>query len=317
MTIIRRLQIFGSLFAALYLLPATASAIDWSKVQGKEVVFFFPGQASFEWTMTEADHSGGPKFREGKKCSECHRGEERDIGKKIVTGQKVEPAPIAGKRGSIDALVKVANDGERLYIRIEWADAPPPSGPKMDPDFEAKVTMMIGDDSLVEAKRAGCWGTCHDDAQGMASAAGDAALSKYLSRSRTKLTRQGGGENYKSAADIDALLKDGKFMEIWQARLNKGAAAVPADGYILDKRHMNDSPLVAAEASFANGKWAVVLSRKLTVGQAGHKDIVAGQTYHVGFAIHDAHAKQRFHHVTLDSSLVLDQGSADFVAARQ
>jgi len=37
----------------------------------------------------------------------------------------------------------------------------------------------------------------------------------------------------------------------------------------------------------------------------------------VGFAIHDAYAEHRFHHVSLESTLVLDKGEADFVAPRK
>jgi len=294
-----------------------ARAIDWNSVQGKEVVLFYPGQASFEWALTQSDHSGAPKFREGKNCEECHRGEEAKIGDLIVSGKKLEPNPIPGKRGSIKSTVKIAHDADRLYVRIEWPDGPPLSAPHIDKEFEVKATVMIGTDAVVEAKRAGCWGSCHDDAIGMASDPPNADLTKYLARSRTKITRQGGGENFKPASDIQKLLNDGIFLEFWQARLNKGKPAVPAGGYILDKRHQLDNPPVAAEASFANGMWTVVLSRKLVMGQPGHNDLVPGQTYHIGFAIHDAYAEHRFHHVTFGYSLVLDSGSADFVAAKQ
>ena len=294
-----------------------AQALDWGGVATKEMVLFYPGQASFEWTLTQSDHSGAKKFREGKNCSECHRGEEAKIGALIASGKKLEPAPAAGRQGSIPASVQFAHDDENLYVRVTWPDTPAAAGPKMDPDFEVKVTMMFDDGSVPAAKRAGCWATCHDDAIGMASAQAGKDLTKYLARSRTKVQRSGGGENYKSAADLDALKADGTFMELWQARLNKGAAPVAADGYILEKRHMNQQPLVHAEANFAGGKWTVVLSRKLKAGQAGHKDIVPGKTYTFGLAIHDGYTEHRFHHVSLDNTLVLDQGNADFVAVRR
>lgn len=291
-----------------------ALAVEWSGVPAKEVVLFYPGQASFEWSLTQSDHSGAEKFREGKQCGECHRGEETKIGDLIVSGKKLEPDPIPGKRGSIKAEVRTAHDAERLYIRIEWPDSPPLSGPKMDEEFEEKVTVMISDGTVVSAKRAGCWGSCHDDAIGMPSDPGGAELTKYLPRSRTKLSRQGGGENYKSAAELQELLGQNQFLEFWQARLNQGAPAVPADGYILEKRHQSDSPAVSAEATFADGKWAVVLSRPLSASRPGHLNIAPGQTYYLGFAIHDNHAEHRFHHVSFGYTLVLDSGNADFVA---
>jgi len=310
--------VFAGAFAlAVLVSPPPATALDWSGVPTKEVVLFSPGQASFEWSLTQADHSGAKKFKEGKSCLDCHGGEEAEIGAKIASGQKLEPNPIAGKAGSIKASVQAANDGDRLYVRISWPAPPAASGPKMDPKFETKVTVMIDDGTLVEAKRAGCWASCHDDAIGMASAQVGKDLTKYIVQSRSKIARQGGGENFKSSAELADALKAGKFLEFWQARLNKGAAAVAADGYILEKRHASDNPLVTAEATFANGAWTVVLSRKLIVGQPGRKDIVAGKTYNIGIAIHDSHAEHRFHQVSLGRTLVLDQGKADLVAVKK
>lgn len=315
-----RLSVSRPLLAAVAVLTLAAppaQAIDWSGVPNTEVMLFYPGQASWEWVLTESDHSAAKKFREGKNCAECHRTEEAEMGARIVSGEKLEPAPIPGKRGSIKANVQMAHDGDRLYVRIAWPEATEPQGPKMDPEAEAMVTMMLGDDNLVEAKRAGCWGACHDDANGMASAPQGKEITKYLARSRTKITRQGGGENFKEQSALDKMLQDGQFLEYWHAHVNKGAAAHASHGYILEKRHESESPAVAAEASFADGSWTVVLSRKLAPGRPGHKDIVPGQTTHVGFAIHDAYAEHRFHHVSFEHTLVLDKGEADFIAPRK
>lgn len=305
------------LAAGLLVVVTPARAIDWSGVEGKDIVLFYPGQASWEWALTESDHSGAPKFRGGKNCKECHEGEQKKIGDLIVSGKKVEPTPIAGKPGSLTLNVKTAHDGERLYVRLEWAGAPQPSGTKMDPDYESRVTMMFDDGHVKEATRAGCWGTCHDDAIGMASAPAGMEITKYLAASRTSLTRQGGGENYKPQSDLDVLLGQGSFMEYWQAKLNPGQPTVAVDGYILDKRHKNDAPAVAAEAEFGDGKWVVVLSRALKAPGPNHKDIVPGTTYTVGFAVHDDYTEHRFHFVSFENTLVLDQGEADFVVVKK
>jgi cytochrome c-type protein NapC len=151
----------------------------------------------------------------------------------------------------------------------------------MDDRYAARVTMMLDDGNVKEATRAGCWGTCHDDAAGMASAPVGKEITKYLAASRTKVTRQGGGENFKSPADLDQLLKQGLFVEYWQARLNPGQPAQAADGYILDKRHERTAPIVDADATFER-PWVVVLSRALKPGRPGYKDVVAGKTYTVG-----------------------------------
>jgi len=294
-----------------------AWAIDWNTVKEQEVILFYPGQGSWEWSLTQDDHSGAKKFREGKNCFACHKGEEKDMGKKIVTGKMLEPAPIPGKSGSIPLKVKTAHDGERLYIRMEWQGATQPSGKKMDAKVAARATVMLDDGGVKEATRAGCWGSCHDDVQGMASAPAGKEITKYLAASRSKVTRQGGGENYKPVAEIQQLLKQGVFLEFWQARLNPGQPAQAADGYILDKRHDSAAPAVAAEGRFDGGKWVVTLSRKLKAGGEGRKDIVPGKTYAIGFAVHNDHTNHRFHYVSFEQSLVLDQGKADFVAVKK
>ncbi len=293
-----------------------AGAIDWGSVKGIDVTLFYPGQASWEWALTQADHSGAKEFREKKNCVDCHTGEEADIGNKIVAGKKLEPTPPQGKPGSINLNVKAANDGDTLYVRLEWAGTAQPGATRMDPDHEAKVTMMLDDGHVVEATRAGCWGVCHDDAIGMASAAPDSKMTKYLAASRVKLTRKGGGDNLKPQAELDQLRGDGGYLEYWQAALNSGQPATAVSGHILEKRVDDAAPAVAATAEGGQGsKWAVVLSRKLA-GAPDHKDIVPGTLYTVGFAVHDDFAAHRFHHVSLARTLVLDEGKADIVAVK-
>lgn len=302
----------GFVLAAAIGWPATAAAPDWTPVPAREIVLLYPGQASWEWALTERDHSGAPKFREGKNCKGCHEGEQAEIGASIAKGGKLESKPIVGKPGSLTLNVQVARDAERLYFRLRWKSAKA-NGLKQDPEFAARATVMLGDAQVKEAARAGCWGSCHDDAKGMASAAPDGKISKYLAASRTKLSRQGGDENYKPAADIQALLQQGTFLEFWQARLNPGKPALAASGYILDKRNEHASSSTKAEASYANGEWTVVVSRALKAAGPGQKELSAGKTYAVGFAIHDDFTSHRFHYVSLEQSLVLDSGTADFV----
>ena len=292
---------------------ASAAAPDWAQVPVREITLLYPGQASWEWVLTERDHSGAPKFREGKNCRGCHEGEQADMGAAIQKSSKLEPTSLAGKPGSLALNVQVAHDAERLYFRLRWK-ASAASSQKQDPEFAARATVMLGDAEVKEAPRAGCWGSCHDDAKGMASAAPDGAISKYLGVSRVKLSRQGGGENFKPAADLQALLQQGAFLEFWQAKLNPGKPAVAASGYILDKRNVQASPSTKAEASFANGEWTVVLSRALKAAGPGQKELAAGKPLAVGFAIHDDYASRRFHFVSLEQSLAIDSGTADFVA---
>lgn len=292
-----------------------AEAIDWSKTKPAEVALFHPGQGSWEWVMTAKDHSGAPKFREGKNCKSCHEGEQAEIGQLIISGKKLEPKPIKGRSGASKMQVSTAHDGERLYLRLHWRAAAP-SGTKINPDYAARVAVMIADGQVKEAGRAGCWSGCHDDAIGMASAAPGEKIGKYLGSSRSKLSRSGGGENFKPAAEIAQLLAKGAFIEYWQAQLNPGRPAQAVSGWILDHRHKHPKPAITAKATFQGGLWTVELSRPLKAAGAGQKDLLPGITYAVAFALHDDYSDRRYHHVSFEQTLVLDQGKADFVVKR-
>lgn len=317
----RRLEVSYRLVAgavAVLLLPAClpAQAVDWSQVPERELVLFYPGQASWEWALTERDHSGGPKFREGRGCRGCHEGEERDIGAAIVGGGALEPAPIPGKAGSLALRVKTAHDGERLYFRLQWK-AGQPLAKKLDPAVASRVTVMLDDGSVREAGRAGCWGSCHDDAMGMASAPAGGRIQKYLGASRVRLTRQGGGENLKPEAELEQLIGQGMFLEYWQAKLNPGQAAQAIGAHILERRSEHPDSPVRADASFADGEWTVLLSRPLKAMARGQKTLEPGKAYMVAFAVHDSHADHRYHYVSLEHSLSIDGGDGDFVAGRR
>lgn len=296
--------------------PAAAAGVDWSKVEGKEVILFYPGQSSFEWMLVEAEHSGGPKIRKGKTCVECHADEEPEIGQTIVSGEKLEPDPIAGKRPAIPVEVKTAHDGEELHVRLEWPAAEGSVAEKMDAEHPVKVALMFTDDSVRAAELAGCWATCHDDLVSMPSELPDADLSKYLSASRTEITRQGGGQSLKVEEELRELLAQGVFMEFWQAEIGAGGGVEAEAGHVLEERHEADDPLVSATAEKSGGRWVVVLSRPLEVSGEGRKTLEPGKTYVFGIAIHDQYAEDRFHHVSLERTLRLDEGEADFVAKR-
>ncbi len=313
-----RAGLAAALSATLFLLPsAAARAVDWSGVESKLIELFYPGQSSWEWALTQADHSGAKKFRKGKDCVACHDGEQADMGALMAAGKKLEPAPVPGKRGSLGLKVQTAVSEGRLHVRLQWAPPETPAGgPAMNPDHEARVTMMIDDGMVKSMTRAGCWAACHDDLTGMASHTGD-ELTKYLPRSRTKLSRKGGGRNFKPPEALSGLREAGKYLEFWQAELNRDGPAVARDGYVLDARHVNGQSLVTAAGGFADGEWTVVLARELLPGSGVHKDLVPGRVYTLGFAVHEDHAARRFHHVSFNYSLALGGGDADFVAANR
>ncbi|MSO72609.1 MAG: cytochrome c-552 precursor [Rhodospirillaceae bacterium] len=293
-----------------------ARALDWTKVPGKDITLFYPAQMSWEMLLTQSEHGGAEKFRDGKNCRGCHEGEEESSGNLLVADKSVEATPIAGKPGSIKLNVKAAHDGERIYIQLAFTPgAQPDAG--MDKDFATKVAVMLDDGGVAEAGRAGCWAACHDNATRMPSAAGK-ETTKYLARSRVSLTRKG-GEEIKPAAEIDAMRTAGGFLEYWQARLVAGAPPKVVDGTVLEKRSDREVSAVIAESAESNGLWTVTFSRKLDAGP-GYKPMTSGKTYTVGFSVHAGHAAHRFHYVSLERTLTIDaptpaSGKPDFVAA--
>ncbi len=299
--------------AAISLPSAQAASIDWASIPGKDVTLFYPGQTSWEYILTPTSHSGAPVFRDGKNCFECHNGEEALLGGRMVSGAKNEPNPIAGKPAAVVAKVKFAHDATNLYVHLDIKEGSQPDA-KMDPKFATKVTMMLSDGKVAEASHAGCWGACHEDLVTMPNAGGAEDRRMYLVRTRAKMTRQGGGDELKPADALAKMKDGGETLEYWQARVNAGAAPVAIDGSIFERRVENATPVVTAEASQAGDVLSVTLSRKLKAG-APYKDIVAGTTYTVGFAIHAGHTARRFHYVSMERSFVLDQGTADFIAA--
>ena len=72
--------------AATYALAAdTPPQVDWSKVPGRTVTLFYPGQSSYEWLRRT--HMGDSKAmtaaQRGVACMKCHEGDEKAMGAKF------------------------------------------------------------------------------------------------------------------------------------------------------------------------------------------------------------------------------------------
>lgn len=268
------------------------AAPDWGKVPSKKITVFYPGVSPMEWVTKGVEHGGARALKKGETCAGCHDEETADMGKKIVSGEKIEPTPIKGKAGSIPVTVQAAYDAANVYLRFQWKDPAASGGEKMDKDNAVKLGVMLEDHKVDLANQVGCWATCHQDSRTMPGAK-DNKKTKYVS----------GGS-----------LASGKFYDLIQFRSGKGAK--PMDGYVADKRVMEGGKaLVSAEGKQAGGSWTVVFTRKLAGGE-GDIAMQAGKAYNFGFAIHDDYAHGRFHHVSLGYTLGLD-AKADITAVKQ
>ena len=318
--------------------------VDWSKANSADIGVFYPGTASLEWILGR-NHGGKRAFTKGDRCIDCHGKEIADIGQKIVSGEsekELEPNVIPGKRGSFPVTIDATHDAENLYLRFSWADgehAPVPfvDGGKMDPENPIKLAFMLATDDVEYADRAGCWGTCHADANTMPFAPEQAELkgsdlaqrlnlntsgvTKYLTESRTELELKGRGgkalggwDKLKDEADITAAQNANQFMDL--VRYKSGTGEVE-DGQILATRDMHKGMGATVEASLKNGTWSVVVQRKLKSDQTGDVSIEAGKVYNFGFAIHDDYSSARYHHVSFGYKLALDNGKAEINAKAQ
>ena len=315
--------------------------IVWAAVPTADMKLFYPGQASFEWVQNGRSHGGArPLTKGGDKCTTCHATEMDAIGNKIVAGGDLEPTPIPGKRGVIDATVQAAYDDENLYVRLQWPDtehnpAPFVDGGKMDPDNQIKVAMMITGTGIELGDQVGCWASCHADNTYMPFDPGADAIAansdvsgrltaqdtvtKYISESRTKVEIKGrrgkalgGWDKLQAAEQIEQYLADGTYLDLVRVYADGSAT----NGYLLEQRVVNDGE-IAASASLNGAMWTVVIIRPLNSGAPGDVSLEVGQTYTVGFAIHDDFTAARFHHVTLDTSLALDDDNAFINVVKQ
>lgn len=304
---------------------------------GTDITLFYPGQTSWEWLLKGSDHGGGRALRKlNDRCMECHRGEEADMGAKMVSGEKAEETPIPGKRASLVMNVKAVHDGETMKLRFQWPDtahAPVPfvDGGKMDPENQIKLAFMLDDGKVEEFGYAGCWASCHHDSRYMphqpdaATLSGDAAaqgaldlstgVTKYMPGSRTEIdykgrndARRGGWNKLKDAATIDSMMAEGAFGDL--TRFKSGGNQIER-GSILEQRLLKSADNATGTATLADGIWTVDISRSLKASQPGGVDLGPGKLYTVGFAIHDDYTSARFHHVSLEYKLGFDNPDAE------
>jgi ethylbenzene dehydrogenase len=263
------------------LVPPLFAAVpaDWSKIPAKKVVLFYPGQSTYQW-LRGPEHKKGAnkKVEKGGACASCHEGEEAEIGKKIASGQRLEPAKLGAKNGAIELAVQAAHDDKNLYLRFQWKtknDFPGSAYPfyrfdgkdwvkygepnlsaavrdgKQPAVYEDRLSIMLDDGKVPHFKQQGCWLTCHDgmrDTQKMATkeqVQANALLAKkedvrkYLPATRTDELAT--WDKTKSADDVAKLKAAGAFVELMQWRAHRSnPAGMADDGYVLEYRNFDE-----------------------------------------------------------------------------
>jgi hypothetical protein len=291
----RKEDVNKTLMAGAVIVFAAGSALadapaDWSKVESKEVTLFYPGVSPLEWITKGTAHGGARALKKGEACANCHHNETADMGKKMVSGQKIEPKPIPGKAAAIPVKVQAAHDGGSLYLRFSWTQPAASGAPRMDDSNPVKIAFMLDGGQVELADKSGCWAACHDDLRTMP-----------------------GGNEQKTMYVKDASLANGHFYDLMQWRSGEKKAY---DGHVTGSRVMEGGQaLTSADGKLDGNAWSVVFTRKFTGGE-GDVKLEPGQVYNFGFAIHDDYAIGRFHHVSLGYKLGID-AKGDITAARQ
>lgn len=236
----------------------SAPPTDWSKIPVKTIKLFYPGQSSYQWLRSTEHRRGNRQVAKGARCVSCHWGEEEDIGNLIVSGKRLEPAPIRGKNGTINLAVQVAYDAKNIHWRFRWRtnmDRPGQmhnylryngkewefyGGPRSSdrvrqgqtpPLYEDRVSMMIDDGSVPLYDKQGCWLTCHLGARDMPDrpskeqVRAHAVLGKALKKSdvrkylpATRTDRNASWDQTKSVDEIAKIKAEGGFLDLMQWR---------------------------------------------------------------------------------------------------
>jgi hypothetical protein len=270
----------------LLLMCPQSSALEWSKVSGRQVTLFYPGQISWENLLITSSHAGAAGVRNKTSCNTCHGGDESALGSAIASTPDKAVYKQSGPPASLQTTLKIAVEDNLIHFAID-----------VPPGIRGQISFMLDNEHYVHSATSGCWASCHDDNTGMASSDG-LELTKYLSASRTNNTRTGGGRSYKSLNELDALLHAGQYLEVLGADLSVDPVA-PIHGYVLEARRMQRlQEIPAGVAAVRNEGW-IVISRPLSVEATGYKAMTGGQDFSLGMALHYPQQRGRVHLVSL------------------
>jgi hypothetical protein len=249
--------------------PAHSAPPDWSKISAKTVTLFYPGESTYQWLRSPEHKRAYRKTIEGDSCVSCHEGEEEEMGKAIVSGEKIEPMPIPGKNAIIDVAVQAAHDNDYLYWRFQWKSNMKREGRMHDmmrfdgkkwkfygshrakeavqegkspPIYEDRFSIMVDDGKVPMFAEQGCWLTCHNSMRHMPERpeAADVKAHPYLGKKikksdirkylpSSRTDEVASWDKVKSADEIAELKAAGQFVDLMQWRVHRSNPVGMAD----------------------------------------------------------------------------------------
>lgn len=302
------------ILAVLHISNVKAAEIDWGQVEARTIKTFYPGVSSWAF-MKGKDHGTGANVvkKMGKSCADCHVGKDGSYDiksdkiisgelKMVASGDALEPEPLAGMPGFKDVAVQAAYDAENIYLRFQWqGSGASVADPSLAKDHKADRVSILIANKIKSFKLYGCFVSCHDDQSGMPENRGEEVkLYGYYAKG-------------KSQDKLDGYLSKGQFLDLWEASF-VGAEVKTEDYYVLEDRHEDHNDLTAT-GSFEGGKYTVVITRKLSTGDARDIKLQDGKKFSMGISIHDNKNKGRKHYVSFPVSVGLSS-SGDITARK-
>lgn len=309
----RKRLILPFLFFALFLCPgARAADIDWGKIDGEDIVLFYPGVASWDFLNGDDHRLGGKEIKKGKKdCRHCHLSKEGGLDLKaaeIASGSMkmkrshnpFEPEPTAGKKGTMAARVSAAYDAEHAYIRVEWDSKGAGWHKKGAPD-RVSIQMNRAEPAF---SRYGCFVTCHDDIDTMPASPSRkevAANPAYKGREDVRLYAFYAKSSWSAPAQgAEARMKTG-LIDLRSIEFESGKATA-SDGWVYDDRGWEEQGSPATGA-WSNGRYAAVFKVRLKSSDRRDVSVAEGDAIPLAIAIHDEGAVKRKHFVSFPMTI--------------
>ena len=228
--------------------------------------------------MISQAHEGAGKVKRGDACVSCHdeKDAEKELGKKLVGKNPLEPMPVQGKDGYKDLKLQAAYDSKNVYLRFQWKTLNDYPGtehqylrfdgtewkvwgfPKLDKIvqerkmqglYEDRMSVMIDDGKVPGFDKQGCWLTCHDGQRDMQKQftkdeIANNALMTAIKRSDVRKylpASRTDPTDWKTGKTVDELNKikaAGGFIDLIQWRAHRSyPVGMVDDGYVLEWRN--------------------------------------------------------------------------------
>ena len=254
----------------------------------RTITLFYPGIADSDWLLQA--HPGSQPLRQGANCQRCHRGEEAAMGES--RGGRFTPS-------SRDIQLSFSQEGDQLHISVTW----------QGPESDSAISFMWGSQENEAFRRGGCFAACHSDMPGMTRDRGQ-QRGKYLKVSRAQQQRIGQAAIIRNTAELDQLLLQGEFAEMWRIQLH--STAVERSVVLADAK-WQPADLIQINKSYSGGRWSMELKRKMQDTGAG-VNFDSETKYTFGVALNGAENPAGLHWISLPMTLSFGGDDTDFTA---